>query len=131
MTTTLIDTILKNEKATIIKIIDDRVALIYQKYQRFSIEYQLREKQAKAFKANNYQGDVPSQITAYQIPAGLTAQQACDDILAQAARLTNLLETLATLRMKKQLIKHCKTIEQLTIVSNKLLTQINYIESIA
>lgn len=83
------------------KRIDDTVATVYSGFQRFAPEYELREKQAQAYKDGGYTGTVPVQVEAYRASAGLTARQATDTILAQAASLRSALSALGALRMRK------------------------------
>lgn len=81
--------------------IDDAVAAIYARYNRFQAEYTEREAQAQAYKDAGYTGDVPVQVAAFATPAGKTGQQAADIILSQAAQLRGALSQLGVLRMRK------------------------------
>lgn len=81
--------------------IDDAVAAIYARYNRFQAEYTERESQAQAYKDAGYTGDVPVQVAAFATPAGKTGQQAADIILAQAMQLRAALSQLGVLRMRK------------------------------
>lgn len=81
--------------------IDAACAAVYAAPARFADEYKLREAQAQAYKDAGYTGPVPRQVAAYATPAGVTAQQAADTILAQAAALRGALDALGELRMRK------------------------------
>jgi hypothetical protein len=81
--------------------IDDAVAAIYTRFTRFEVEYTERESQAQAFKDGGYQGDMPKRVADFAVPAGKTAQEATDLILAQAAQLRTALDALSALRMRK------------------------------
>lgn len=81
--------------------IDDAVAAIYARYNRFQAEYTEREAQAQNYKNAGYTGDVPVQVAAFATPAGKTGQQAADIILSQAAQLRGALSQLGVLRMRK------------------------------
>lgn len=104
--------------------IDTAVAGIYALFQRFEMEYTLREAQAQAFKDANYSGDMPSQVAAYAAPAGLTPQAATDDILSQAARLRAALDSLGQLRMGKVGLAHLDTMQAVQTRRDELLAQI-------
>lgn len=88
-------------KSELVAKIDNLVAEIYQRFSRFQSEYELRESEAIAFRANGYEGDVPRQVAAFANRAGLPAQQATDLILSQAAGLRAALAELGDLRMRK------------------------------
>ena len=81
--------------------IDEAARALYNRFTPFSQEYELREKQAQAFKSANYRGAIPAQVAAYATPAGKTAKQATDTILAQADGLRYAIDQLGVLRMKK------------------------------
>lgn len=122
---------IEKEKQAIITTLDDRIAKIYAKYQRFAIEYQMREEQAKAFKSANYTGETPSQIKAYQLPMGITPKQACDNILSQAEHLRYLLDKLGVIRMKKCAIRQCDNLEDLKQLADSVFNQLAAIEDIS
>ena len=83
------------------RMIDDASAAIYSRFTRFDQEYVAREAQALAYRDAGYTGDVPRQVAAFAVPAGITAQQAADTILQQAATLRAAIEQLGVLRMRK------------------------------
>ena len=83
------------------RMIDDAAATIYSRFTRFDQEYVARESQALAYRDAGYTGDVPRQVAAFAVPAGITAQQAADTILQQAATLRAASEQLGELRMLK------------------------------
>lgn len=86
--------------------IDEAARALYNRFIPFSQEYELRENQAQAFKSADYTGAVPAQVAAYATPAGKTARQAADTILAQAAGLRSAISQLGVLRMKKVTLKN-------------------------
>ena len=90
--------------------IDDAVAAIYARYNRFHAEYTEREAQAQAYKDAGYTGDVPVQVAAFAGPAGKTGQQAADIILSQAAQLRGALSQLGVLRMRKYEVLMCTSV---------------------
>lgn len=81
--------------------IDDYAAGIYQKWERFGREYELREAQAIEYKDAGYTGDVPRQVAAFADRAGLPYQQATDLILTQAEILRQAADDIGDLRMRK------------------------------
>lgn len=89
------------DKEDLVASIDDAVAAIYARYNRFQAEYTEREAQAQDYKNAGYTGDVPVQVAAFATPAGKTGQQAADIILSQAAQLRGALSQLGVLRMRK------------------------------
>lgn len=91
--------------------IDDEVANVYARFQRFEMEYKLRESEAQAFKTAGYKGKMPQQVAAYAKPAGLTAKAACDDILASANQLRGALAQLGVLRMRKVALRKLTSIK--------------------
>ena len=83
------------------RMIDDAAAAIYSRFTRFDQEYVARETQALAYRDADYAGEVPRQVAAFAVPAGITAQQAADTILQQAATLRAAIDQLGELRMRK------------------------------
>ena len=91
-----------------------------------AVEYATAASEAKAFVAANYQGEVPPMVAAWAIN-GRTAQQAADNILAEAAQYNTALVQLRTVRLNaKELIRtamaagqveHAKDIADETIAS--------------
>jgi hypothetical protein len=85
--------------------IDDAIAAIYARWQRFESEYVLREAAARAYVDGGYQGDPGVWVTAYAIGAGIALDVAADRILQQADARRVALEQLAALRMSKYSIQ--------------------------
>ena len=119
--------ILEQIKVRNISAIDDLVGEIYLHFTRFDKEYQRREQQAKEFKANGYNGEVPLQVNAFAVNAGIPARQATDIILAQAAKLNQALDILGNLRMKKYQINKQETIEDVKAVTEQLMQEIQQV----
>lgn len=70
-----------------------------------AVEYDLARRDAEAFAAADYQGEVPRTVAAWAIN-GRSAQQAADDILREAAQYNGALVQLRTLRLQaKELIR--------------------------
>ena len=93
--------ILARDIAAVVASVDAAVAAIYAKYTRFEVEYLEREKQALAYKAAGYTGEMPQQVAAFATPANKTGKQAADIILMHAAQLRDALAQLGVLRMRK------------------------------
>lgn len=104
--------------------IDEAVMAIYNKFNPFVREYALREEQALAFVAANYEGDVPPQIQAVAVPTGMTPKQATDRVLAQAQELQNALEQLGELRMQKLAIDNMDNVDVINTHRDNVLQQI-------
>lgn len=64
-----------------------------------AVEYDRARLEAEQFAAANYQGAVPPMVAAWAIN-GRTAQQAADNILAEAAQYTDALVQLRTVRLQ-------------------------------
>lgn len=104
-----VDKTLAEVKAELALTIDDTVASIYGRFDRFSGEYLEREAQAKAFKDGGYIGEAGIWVRQFAIPAGKTDREAADLIIAQAAQLRGAREQLAALRMRKYEIMAAST----------------------
>ena len=96
--------------AELAKSIDSAVAALYAQYTRFEVEYLEREKQALAYKAAGYTGEMPQQVAAFATPANKTGKQAADIILMQAAQLRGALAQLGVLRMRKFEVLACTSV---------------------
>ena len=94
------------------RMIDDASAAIYGRFTRFDQEYVAREAQALAYRDAGYTGDVPRQVAAFAVPAGITAQQAADTILQQAATLRAAIDQLGELRMRKYEVYAAATVAE-------------------
>ncbi len=116
--------VLAETKTQAITAIHNSVVEIYNKFAPLSKEYEIREKQARAFKEAKYKGDVPPQIKAVAEPSELTPKQATDLILAEAEKMEQALETLGALRMQKIAINRLQTIEAVNQHKDSVLAQI-------
>lgn len=105
--------------------IDKAVAAIYDKFNPFVREYELREKQAIEFAAANYAGDVPPQIQAVVLPTGMTPKQATDSILNAAQKLQTTLERLGKLRMQKLAIDNMDNLDNVNTHRDSILQQVS------
>lgn len=65
-----------------------------------SVEYDLVAADADVFRAANYQGTVPQTIQSWMDVTGMTAQVACDNILATRAGYVNALAQVRDIRLK-------------------------------
>lgn len=63
-------------------------------------EYQRAETVARAFKAAAYGGEVPQAVLSWAEAKGWSAQQACDDIIAQADAWYAALDAIRDVRLK-------------------------------
>ena len=113
--------------AELAKSIDSAVAAVYAQYTRFEVEYLEREKQALAYKAAGYTGEMPQQVAAFAVPAGKTGKQAADIILTQAAQLRGALAQLGVLRMRKFEVLQTATVEQAQTTTDSIIAAVQQI----
>ena len=104
--------------------INDAVEQAYHQVTRFEAEYKLREQQARDYKAGGCKGDVPEQVAAFAKPAGKTACEATDIIIAQADNLRMVLGKLGVLRMRKLELKDLKTAAEVDKRTAEILAEI-------
>lgn len=82
-------------------LIDNKVAEIYNKWTRFTSEYQAKEAAALAYQQAGYEGETSGWISSYADSAGLDYKEATDRILAQAESLRSAQIQIGQLRMRK------------------------------
>lgn len=81
--------------------IDNTVARIIARFDRFQMGYTQRENAAVIYKEAGYTGDPTIWISRFADNNGMTYQAAADLILLQASTIRNALESLESLRMDK------------------------------
>lgn len=96
---------LEQAKEAAVKLINDEAAKAYNSKTRFAEEYMIREAEARAFKANNYEGAVPRQIHAFTLPSGMDVVQATDLIISQADAYREAINVIGELRMRAYELK--------------------------
>ena len=96
----------------------------YRHVTRFQPEYLLREQQARDYKAGGCKGEAPEQVAAFAKPAGKTACEATDIIIAQADNLHMVLGKLGVLRMRKLELKDLKTAAEVDKRTAEILAEI-------
>ena len=104
--------------------INDVVEQAYHYVTRFEAEYQLREQQARDYKAGGCKGEAPLQVAAFAKPAGKTACEATDIIIAQADNLRMMLGKLGVLRMRKFELKGLQTAAEVDKRTAEILAEI-------
>ena len=104
--------------------INDVVEQAYHHVTRFEAEYQLREQQARDYKSGGCKGEAPLQVAAFAKPAGKTACEATDIIIAQADNLRMVLGKLGVLRMRKFELKGLKTAAEVEKRTAEILAEI-------
>ena len=104
--------------------INDVVEQAYHHVTRFEAEYQLRERQARDYKAGGCKGEAPLQVAAFAKPAGKTACEATDIIIAQADNLRMMLGKLGALRMRKFELKGLQTASEVEKRAAEILAEI-------
>ncbi len=107
--------------------IDNICADIYTSYTRFAMEYELREQQARDFKAANYEGVVPRQVAAFANRANVPAQASADLIISQADQLYLILDELADIRMRKYEVLQAADDESATTAYTSIISAIETI----
>ena len=65
-----------------------------------SVEYDLVAAEADVFKASGYQGDAPPTIKSWMDVTGMSAQEACDNILTTRANYISCLTQVRDIRLK-------------------------------
>ena len=96
----------------------------YRHVTRFQPEYLLREQQARDYKAGGCKGEAPEQVAAFAKPAGKTACEATDIIIAQADNLRMVMGKLGALRMRKFELKGLKTAAEVDKRTAEILAEI-------
>lgn len=104
--------------------INDAVEQAYRHVTRFEVEYQLREQQAREYKAGGCKGDAPAQVAAFAVPAGKTPCEATDIIIAQADKLRVAMGKLGALRMRKFELKTLPTAAEVDKRAAEILAEI-------
>ena len=104
--------------------INNLVDEAYRHVTRFQPEYLLREQQARDYKAGGCKGEAPLQVAAFAKPAGKTACEATDIIIAQADNLRMVMGKLGALRMRKFELKGLKTAAEVEKRTAEILAEI-------
>lgn len=107
--------------------IDRKVAAIYTRVGQYSEEYKLREAQALTFQAAGYEGEMPRQVAAFALRAGLDPQVATETILAQAGQYWTALDDLGDLRMRKIEVLRAETKQQAKATHAEVVAEIKVI----
>lgn len=106
------------------RMIDEAAANVYGRFTRFDQEYIIREQHAMAYRDAGYAGEVPRQVAAFAVPAGIEPRQAADTILQQAAMLRGAIEQLGELRMRKYDVYAAATVAEKLAARDAVLTAI-------
>lgn len=104
--------------------INNLVDEAYRHVTRFQPEYEVREQQARDYKAGGCKGEAPMQVAAFAKPAGKTACEATDIIIAQADNLRMVMGKLGALRMRKFELKGLKTAAEVEKRTAEILAEI-------
>ena len=110
------------------KEINDLVDKAYRHVTRFQPEYEVREQQARDYKAGGCKGEAPLQVAAFAKPAGKTACEATDIIIAQADNLRMVMGKLGVLRMRKFELKGLKTAAEVEKRTAEILAEMRPID---
>ena len=104
--------------------INNLVDEAYRHVTRFQPEYEVREQQARDYKAGGCKGEAPLQVAAFAKPAGKTACEATDIIIAQADNLRMVMGKLGVLRMRKFELKGLQTAAEVDKRTAEILAEI-------
>ena len=104
--------------------INNLVDEAYRHVTRFQPEYEVREQQARDYKAGGCKGEAPLQVAAFAKPAGKTACEATDIIIAQADNLRMVMGKLGALRMRKFELKGLQTAAEVEKRTAEILAEI-------
>ena len=104
--------------------INNLVDEAYRHVTRFQPEYEVRERQARDYKAGGCKGEAPEQVAAFAKPAGKTACEATDIIIAQADNLRMAMGKLGALRMRKFELKGLQTAAEVEKRTAEILAEI-------
>jgi len=104
--------------------INNLVDEAYRHVTRFQPEYEVREQQARDYKAGGCKGEAPLQVAAFAKPAGKTACEATDIIIAQADNLRMVMGKLGALRMRKFELKGLQTAAEVDKRTAEILAEI-------
>ena len=106
------------------RMIDEAVANVHGRLTRFDQEYIIREQHAIAYRDSGYTGEVPRQVAAFAVPAGIEPRQAADTILQQAEMLHGAIEQLGELRMRKYEVYAAATVAEKLATRDAVLAAI-------
>ena len=102
--------------------LDDHIAAIYERFQRFQNEYEKRESAALAYQADPTIAPDAS-IQAYADGVGVTYDAAVQTVINQANSLRSAIESLGVIRMKKYGIGNSATAEEAQALCQSLTAQ--------
>lgn len=90
------------------------------------VEYQLAEQEAQAFQAAGFEGEVPATVQAWVDAAGLSPQEAAENILAEAAAWKGALYTIRAARLKgKQQALKATSHDEAEAIADAAISAIN------
>lgn len=90
------------------------------------VEYQLAEQEAQAFQAAGFEGEVPATVQAWVEAAGLSPQEAAENILAEAAAWKGALYTIRASRLKgKQQALKAASHDEAEAIADTAISSIN------
>lgn len=115
------------EKIRIFADVNEAVMKVYRTYTPMNMEYLEREAQAKEWKAQNFQGEVPPQILAFSNPARVNPVEACELILLQAKQFRAALDYMSIIRMRKHEVENATSIKDARDIETNLMNQVDYV----
>ncbi len=110
--------------------LDDRVAEILARAERFYSGNVKREAAARAFKAGGYVGDPGVWVTSLAVAAGFSNTQAADAIISRADTQAADHEALEAQRMRRYAILGANTVAAAKLIFDDAMAQVNAIAAV-
>lgn len=107
--------------------IDNTIALVYNQFTRFQMEYELREAAALEYKNGDYTGEPSMWLKSFADNTGISYRQCANVVLSQADKLRGAVALLGILRMDKYKVLSAPTLEDAQDVYNVIQSKIKNI----
>ncbi len=114
-------------KSKLIGEIEGAVMAVYSRPVQLAREYELREADAVAFVAANYQGAPGRVLAGFATSSGMTPTAAANLVIAQSNAFRGAELSLADLRMRKYEVSRATTVEQINTIHAETIAAIKVI----
>lgn len=121
--------LLQITKSELFSKVDDQIELRYNKYTRFTVEYNKREAMAREFRSSGYVGEPHVLISTFAAEVGLSNQAAADLTISQADSIGAALDSMGSVRMRKYRILRASTVAECREIYNSILVEADNILS--
>ena len=118
---------LEKVKIEVYQRINNKVIEMYNTFTPLFMEYTQRETQAMAWRDSDYYGTPPAQVLAFSVPAKMNPVEACNLIIYQAKQFRDVLDFMASLRMKKIEVEGVSNIAQALEIEKKTLANMRMV----